>query len=200
FLNSKMSATFFEQTTKLDYKIFAPGVDTSLFQPDFQYSNKRIKILYTGRFSKEKGVDDLRQLIKSTPFVDWVLIGEMSEGYNLDFSHNAIYLGFLDQFRLAKEMPKSDLFVFYGKWDTFGMVALEALSCGLPVLAIKGSEIGRIVESNNCGGTFSTREELVELIMEFSKNGIDSEIQRNARFYAEKMTWGKSFGNFIEIL
>lgn len=203
FLNSKSSMSFFTTNNKeFNYQIFTPGVDISLFKPDYASNKKRarLRVLYTGRFSREKGIDSLEKLIHSTPFVNWILAGEIMGNLSLEFPKNSTYLGFLDQSKLAKEMARSDLFVFFGQWDTFGMVALEALSCGVPVFATRGSEIGRIVEANDCGWTFSSTQELLGKMEMLSKDGIPISLNMNARSYAEKMTWEKTFSDFSEKL
>ena len=45
------------------------------------------------------------------------------------------YLGVLDQQELAEVYASADVFVFPSKTDTFGLVLLEAMACGLPVAA-----------------------------------------------------------------
>ena len=45
------------------------------------------------------------------------------------------YLGLLDREELAKVYASADVFVFPSKTDTFGLVLLEAMACGLPVAA-----------------------------------------------------------------
>ena len=45
------------------------------------------------------------------------------------------YLGVLNQWELAQVYASADVFVFPSKTDTFGLVLLEAMACGLPVAA-----------------------------------------------------------------
>ncbi|MBL6445768.1 glycosyltransferase [Fulvivirga sp. 29W222] len=200
FLNSDVSEGFFRIGEAFNYQIFTPGVDTSIFKPKLKRQNGTLKIMYVGRFSEEKGIDNISTLTTSTPFAQWILAGKVSNGQNLDFSKNTSFLGYLDHESLADEMAKADALVFYGKWDTFGMIALEALSCGLPVFATRGSEMGRIIQQYDCGWEFSSTPELIELIKTIQKDGIRTEVKKNAREYALNMTWKSTFGDFVSKL
>lgn len=196
FLNSHSSAPFFEQAENLNYQIFTPGVDTHLFKPNQQPVSGHLRILCIGRLSKEKGVDNLSALMRATPFAQWVLAGQAKDNMAVDFPKNAEYLGFLDHPALAREMSQSNVLVFYGQWDTFGMVALEALSCGIPVLASAGSEIARIVEHENCGWSFDSKEALTDRLRQLNQDGVPLPMRMNARTFAEGMTWENTFTDF----
>jgi glycosyltransferase involved in cell wall biosynthesis len=65
-----------------------------------------------------------------------VVIGEGPQERDLrrDFP-NAKYLGLLQGTALAAHLAAADVFVFPSKTDTFGVVQLEALACGVPVAA-----------------------------------------------------------------
>lgn len=195
FLVSEASRHFFNLKETTNLQIFEPGVDTQLFKPTNRPITKKFRCLYAGRWSKDKGTDIFVELFKSIEDVEWVVTGNESD---LKTPANVRALGTLDQFLLAREMANADIVIFHGKWDTFGLVGLEALSCGVPVLAYQGSEISKIIE-NRCGYSFSTITELVGLVrmIKESKNNF-GELRLEARRTAEEMTWDKSIRNFIE--
>jgi len=55
-----------------------------------------------------------------------------------------------DAVELAVLLGACDLFVHPGQHETFGLVALEALSCGIPVLGVQGGGVGELVHET-CG-------------------------------------------------
>lgn len=63
----------------------------------------------------------------------------------------AIFTGALTGERLAKAYCSTDLFVFPSRTDTFGLVLIEALACGLPVAAFPVAGPLDIVGANGRG-------------------------------------------------
>jgi len=197
FLVSETSKYFFNVNNTFPYKIFTPGVDSSLFKPKSGALSKILRVLFVGRLSRENGIDEIVELTTSISTVIWTIIGNEMSKEKIKLPSNAKYLGFMESHDLADHMSSSDIFIFYGKWDTYGLVALEALSCGVPVLAIAKSEIGRLVELNNCGRAFSSIEQLINIIKSFEGNRVLlKNLGQNARKFAEKMTWDRSFLDF----
>jgi glycosyltransferase involved in cell wall biosynthesis len=111
------------------------GVDLSLFypRPKPQVSYKRPVLLYVGRVSSEKGIDDFLSLkAPGTKLVigDGPARGELESRYP-----DAVFLGYRKGAELAEHYAAADLFVFPSRTDTFGIVLIEALASGLPVAA-----------------------------------------------------------------
>jgi glycosyltransferase involved in cell wall biosynthesis len=124
-------------------KIWSRGVDTDLFVPVNKEKSDRIRLVYCGRVSPEKGINDFVELDNR---YEKTIIGD---GVSLDsyrFFHPEIkFTGFLHGKELATELASHDIFVFPSKFDTFGLVNIEAMSCGLPVACYDCKGAGEIV-------------------------------------------------------
>lgn len=195
FLVSPASKRFFHLNGESNIQIFTPGVDTVLFKPIEKPARRSFRCLYAGRWSKDKGTGTFVELFNRVPDVNWIVIGNEAD---TKLPPNVQGLGTLDQHALAREIGLSDVVIFYGKWDTFGLVALEALSCGVPVLAHAESEISRIIE-DKCGFSFRTVDELIGLvqILMAEKHNL-KEMRSEARRTAESMTWSRSIETLME--
>jgi glycosyltransferase involved in cell wall biosynthesis len=111
------------------------GVDTELFKPrakDFLDLPRPIAA-YVGRVAIEKNIDAfLRMPWQGTKIV----IGDGPELPRLKTQYpGAHYMGFRFGEDLARHLAAADVFVFPSLTDTFGLVNLEAMACGVPVAA-----------------------------------------------------------------
>jgi len=116
-------------------RLWSRGVDQDIFHPqDVRRLNSTPPIfLYVGRVAVEKNVEAFLEL--DLPGSKWVVgTGPSLDGIR-DKYPEANYLGVLDREELAKVYASADVFVFPSKTDTFGLVLLEAMACGLPVAA-----------------------------------------------------------------
>lgn len=97
-------------------------------------------LLFAGRLSKEKGVMDLpliyQKLQAQHPEVVMVLAGSgPAEEALKEAMPGAKFLGWVDQDDLPALYSAASLLLLPSRFDTFGCVVLEALSCGTPVAA-----------------------------------------------------------------
>jgi 1,2-diacylglycerol 3-alpha-glucosyltransferase/glucuronosyltransferase len=111
------------------------GVDFEIFRPQ---RSERLKssppiFLYVGRVAVEKNIEAFLEL--DLPGSKWVAgAGPALKGIRARHP-DVNYLGVLSQHELAQVYASADVFVFPSKTDTFGLVLLEAMACGLPVAA-----------------------------------------------------------------
>lgn len=168
---------------------------------------KKIKnsVLYVGRLSKEKRVDHLLKAFSTAhsknPTLLLYVAGDGPEKQNLhalatelNVIRNVKFLGHLDTKDVILLMNKCEVFVLPTRYEGFGMVAIEAMRCGTPVIAMKSGgpvtvvgDAGILVEPDDVSELsgcilrlFSKRSEIKRL----SEKGI----RRSMDFDYE--TWG----------
>jgi glycosyltransferase involved in cell wall biosynthesis len=130
--------------------VWGRGVDARHFRPDRRDAGWRrhlgvaadqVLVLHVGRLAPEKNLD---ALMRAWPIVteqlgaraQLVVAGEGPEGARLRAAlPEAKHLGFLDRDALAGLYASADLCVLPSRTETCGLVALEAMASGLPVIA-----------------------------------------------------------------
>ncbi|MFN3566183.1 MAG: glycosyltransferase family 4 protein [Burkholderiaceae bacterium] len=115
--------------------VWTRGVDTDLFRPTEPMPLDMPKPIFAfvGRVSVEKNIDAFLQL--DLPGSK-VVAGDGPALARLRRRHPEVrFLGMQDSQQLARLYSAADAFVFPSRTDTFGLVLLEALACGLPVAA-----------------------------------------------------------------
>jgi len=116
-------------------RLWSRGVDPGIFrpQPVQRLGTTHPIFLHVGRVAVEKNIEAFLEL--DLPGSKWVA-GEGPALEGIKRRHpQAHYLGVLSQEELAQVYASADVFVFPSRTDTFGLVLLEALACGLPVAA-----------------------------------------------------------------
>jgi len=119
----------FTNTTAL----WPKGVDTDLFVPRAKPTRARPKCLYVGRVSVEKNMEAFLQCDLD---VDLQVVGDGPALPSYERAYPRVeFLGYRFGAELAQCYAEADVLVFPSRTDTFGLVIIEALACGLPVAA-----------------------------------------------------------------
>jgi len=111
------------------------GVDREIFNPSYRVGAAANPILLcVSRVSKEKNLEKFFEL--DYPNVTKIMVGDgpMLEEYKKKYP-DVIFTGFKTGKDLADYYAKADVFVFPSRWETFGIVMIEAMACGTPVAA-----------------------------------------------------------------
>lgn len=111
------------------------GVDVMLFHPDKRtlLDLPRPISLYLGRVAVEKSIEEFLKLdLPGTKLVvgDGPARAELQRKYP-----QVVFVGYKYGPELAAHVAAADVFVFPSRTDTFGLVLLEAMACGVPVAA-----------------------------------------------------------------
>lgn len=173
--------------------IWSRGVDLEIFkvQPSKVLNSAHPIFLYVGRVAVEKNINAFLEI--DLPGSKWVVgdgpaLKEIKEKYPL-----VNYLGVLNQYQLAEVYAAADVFVFPSKTDTFGLVLLEAMACGLPVAAYPVTGPIDVLGDSKAG---VMHEDLKTACMEALR--IPREV---ARAHAEKFSWkaaSEQFANHLK--
>lgn len=117
-------------------KVWTRGVDRTLFRPhpEADLGLPRPVFAYVGRLAVEKSIDAFLSLdLPGSKLV----VGDGPARADLERRFpNAYFVGAKQGKDLAFHYAAADVFVFPSRTDTFGLVLLEAIACGLPVAAL----------------------------------------------------------------
>ena len=116
--------------------IWSRGVDTALFKPDqpHDYGLPGPVFVYVGHVAVEKNTEAFLGLALPG---SKVVIGDGPDRRRLEAAYpDCHFLGYRFGRELAARLAGGDVFVFPSRTDTFGLVMLEAMACGLPVAAL----------------------------------------------------------------
>jgi len=144
--------------------VFPFGVNLRLFSRPIQHDIRAdlslprdaTLLLYVGRLAPEKNVHFLlrafREVALRRPDVLLLMIGGgpaaedlVREAQRLGIAGQVIFPGYIGHDRLVDYYRQCDLFVFASKTETQGLVVLEAMAAGLPVVAIPEMGVKDIV-------------------------------------------------------
>lgn len=110
------------------------GVDRDIFYPTVVKRTKRPVLVCVARVSKEKNLEDFFELEYTGARKIMVGDGPMLEEYKARYP-GIEFVGFKTGVDLAEYYRMADVFVFSSRWETFGIVMIEAMACGTPVAA-----------------------------------------------------------------
>jgi alpha-1,6-mannosyltransferase len=135
------------------------GIDSAIFHPQRRDETLREHLgldpearllVYAGRFTPEKKLHVLIEAVRrlGDPY-HLVLVGGGPDGGAALPQHP--FLSFVpfqrDQRQLASLLASCDLLVHPGDCETFGLIVLEAMSCGLPVVATSRGGVAELVDA-----------------------------------------------------
>ncbi|QDZ39088.1 glycosyltransferase family 1 protein [Euhalothece natronophila Z-M001] len=143
------------------------GVDTELFRPQLRSQQMREHLsqgnpddpllLYVGRVSAEKQIDEIKPILEAIPRARLAIVGDGPSRENLEkyFADTPThFVGYLEGETLGAAYASADAFVFPSRTETLGLVLLEAMAAGCPVVAARSGGIPDIVTDGVNGYLF----------------------------------------------
>jgi glycosyltransferase involved in cell wall biosynthesis len=119
------------------------------------------ELLFVGRFDRQKGLDIL--LAAAAEVEDLVsvrVIGAnvVDQAVVRKIPSNVTFLGWKSPLEIEAELQNCDVVVMPSRWESFGLVALEAMRAGRPVLASRIGGLNEVIRDNVTGLLFSPVE------------------------------------------
>jgi glycosyltransferase involved in cell wall biosynthesis len=136
-------------------------VDENIYKPLFKYkTSSKINFLTVCNMVQGKGIEDLLQAISLwNPPPDSVQFTFIGSGDALNMYKNlatklklddlVLWKGPVNRSELPSYFSNTDIFVLASKYESFGMVYLEAIACGIPIIATRCGGPNDIVSKNN---------------------------------------------------
>jgi glycosyltransferase involved in cell wall biosynthesis len=181
------------------------GVDIETFYPELASLEMRSHLsqghpespllLYVGRLGAEKEIDRIKLVLDAIPGARLALVGDGPNRNALE-KHFAgtptHFVGYLTGKELGSAFASADAFIFPSRTETLGLVLLEAMAAGCPVVAARSGGIPDIVTDGVNGYLFDPADE--EGAIKATQRLLDNQEERetlrqNARMEAERWGW-----------
>ncbi len=176
------------------------GVDSNIFKPLNNIKQKKNIVLFVGRFIDIKGIREIINVAKQLPQYEFWFAGqgELTNSINLPNTKN---LGFKTTEELVKLYNQATICIFPSHREPFGLVGLEAMSCGRAVIATPPG-FSEYIENEKDGIIISSKDEnalknaIVDLMTNEKKRKM---LEKNARENALKHSWDKVAEQYLKV-
>ena len=189
------------------------GVDTTNFRPELRSDKMREKLfgkyqktdsllIYVGRLSAEKQIERIKPVLDNIPGACLALVGDGPYRGQLEkiFENTQTsFMGYLSGEELASAYASGDIFLFPSSTETLGLVLLEAMAAGCPVIGANKGGIPDIIDDgiNGClynpdekdNGERSLIEATKKILVDKNKK---ETMRKEARKEAEKWDWNQA--------
>ena len=181
------------------------GVDTETFHPGLASPEMRSHLsqghpespllLYVGRLGAEKEIDRIKPVLEAIPNARLALVGDGPHRSALEKYFTGTpthFVGYLTGTELGSAFASADAFIFPSRTETLGLVLLEAMAAGCPVVAARSGGIPDIVTDGVNGYLFDPADEegAIAATLGLLKEQDERELLRqNARAEAQRWGW-----------
>ncbi len=190
-----------------NYRVISNGVDVDLFRPDVEpipeLNNSRPKILFLGRFEPRKGLKyllmALPEVVREIPDVQLVVVGTGILGYayqsylNKSLEKNVYWAGLIPGELRPRYYRSCDIFCSPAiGYESFGIVLLEAMATGRPVVASDITGYRKVMTSGKEGFLVPPRDTsaLARVLVKILKEPeLARQLGENGRKRALEFSW-----------
>jgi len=214
--SESMAQVLREQRMSYDIGIWSRGVETDIFSParrDMEWRRSlgirddEPVICFIGRVVMEKGLDVFAESIDALhrrglrPKVLVIGDGPARQWFETRLGRDAIFIGFQRGDDLARAIASSDMLLNPSVTETFGNVTLEAMACGLPVIAARATGSLSLVEDNVTGRLIrpGANEQFAAALQYYCEDlGARAAAGAAGRAVSERFSWDAVNGALVE--
>ena len=189
------------------------GVDTENFRPELRsekmreklfgkYQNTDSLLIYVGRLSAEKQIERIKPVLDNIPGACLALVGDGPYRGQLEkiFENTKTnFIGYLSGEELASAYASGDIFLFPSSTETLGLVLLEAMAAGCPVIGANKGGIPDIINDgvNGCLYDPDEKDKGEQSLIEATKKILADKnkkeaMRKEARKEAEQWDWNQA--------
>ena len=189
-------------------RLWQPAVDSTLFHPDQTCADMRSRLrgeherkhllLTVSRLAPEKNVEFLRDVLQRVPNAQLAVVGDGPHRASLEKYFKDLpvtFVGYLKGQQLAQAYASADAFVYASETETMGNVILEAMACGLPIVAPRAGGIPSLVEQDESALLFTPGDAdaaASDTQRVLTDEGLRRKLTQNARVWAEEHGWSQA--------
>ncbi|AXH11886.1 glycosyltransferase [Halarcobacter bivalviorum] len=205
---SKEFCKILENIFNLKFDYIPNVVNTEYFLPMNKKKKEKFKFVNIANLNKNKNqillINAFSKEFKNNKNVKLSILGDGPEYNNLrneidklNMQEQIRLLGFAPRNHVLEELRNSDAFVLTSKYETFGVVAIEAMSCGLPIIAtkcggpesiIENDDLGILVKNNDLKELSIFMKDMYENIEKYDSRKIRNHVVNN---FSEKAVFSK---------
>ena len=220
--NEKQELADFYSIDPRKIAVIPCGVDLDTFRPLLKPFARRALnldglpvVLYVGRLGPEKGVEQLLEaaaIISRERPIQVVIVGgedaDKGEVQHLQSLSRKLGIAEMTRFHSAVEQDElplyyssADVLVLPSQYETFGLVAAEALACGLPVIASPVGAIPQLVQEGKTGFLLESSRpaDLATTLVRFiDDEHLRQRLSASARPAVSGLSWSKVAERLVE--
>ena len=199
--------------------VISNGIDLEMFSRNVQVNRDKYAlpwekiVLFVGRMVYEKGphilIEAAYRALKVNNSLKFVLVGDgpmreplMRRVYELGIAHKVLFTGFIDDRELIGLYQLADVCVFPSLYEPFGIVVLEAMATGCPVIISSIGGMQEVVDDkvDGCKVPPGDVEALKDAILRVTlDDGFRKWLSSNARKKVRAYDWKNISERTIEV-
>ncbi len=153
-------------------------------------------LVFVGRLAPEKEIHKIKPLLEQRDDISLAIVGDGPEKESLEETFadtKTVFMGLLEGEELAQAFSSSDALIFPSVTETLGLVILESMASGLPVIAAKSGPTMEQVEDGKNGLLFENEntQSMIDAISRLEDEDLYDSLCKNARKEAERHSWQK---------